>query len=256
MKKNKKIRVRNIFNPKSEEPFKLSRSKLEDFVKCPRCFYLDRRLGISKPGMPAFSINIAIDELLKKEFDFHRAKKQKHPLMKKYGINAVPFQHDKIDEWRDARFRGIQYLHKKTNLILTGGIDDVWINSKGELIIVDYKATSTKKEISLDDEYKESYKRQAEIYQWLFRQNGFKVSKTAYFVYCNGKTDCEAFDGKVEFDVQIIPYRGNDNWVEKALINAKECLMSEKIPECNEKCELCCYVGATNQIKSKSKQIL
>ena len=36
-------------------------------------------------------------------------------------------------------------------------------------------------------------KRQMEIYQWLLRKNGFKVSDTGYFVYANGITDARSF---------------------------------------------------------------
>ena len=33
-----------------------------------------------------------------------------------------------------------------------------------------------------------------EIYQWLIANNGYAVSKTGYFVYCNGITDKEEFN--------------------------------------------------------------
>jgi len=237
-------RTRNIFDPKSEKPFKISRSKLDLFLNCPRCFYLDRRLGVGQPPGYPFSLNSAVDALLKKEFDIHRAKKTAHPLMEKYGIDAVPLEHEKIEEWRDSLRRGIQYLHEATNLILSGGVDDVWVSPKGELMIVDYKATSKNGEVSLDADWQIGYKRQMEVYQWLFKQNGFKVSKTGYFVYCNGDTDKEAFDAKLEFDIKVIPYKGDDNWVEKALIEAKACLMSPKIPKPAEECDYCQYVGA------------
>ena len=93
--------------------------------------------------------------------------------------------------------KGIQYHHKPTTFIISGGIDDVWINPQGELHIVDYKATSKKGEVSLDADWQISYKWQMEIYQWLFRRNNFKVSLIGYFIYCNGKTDREAFDKKL-----------------------------------------------------------
>jgi hypothetical protein len=80
-----------------------------------------------------------------------------------------------------------------------------------------------------------------EIYQWLFRQNGFKVSKTAYFVYCNGQTDRKAFDAKLEFDIKIIPYAGSDNWVESTLSSIKKCLDAEKAPLKGESCDYCAY---------------
>ncbi|NCU42517.1 MAG: hypothetical protein EOM19_07450, partial [Candidatus Moranbacteria bacterium] len=176
-------RVRNIFDPKSQGPFRISRSKIDLFLNCPRCFYLDRRLGTGRPPGFPFNLNSAVDALLKKEFDMHRANHSQHPLMKQYGIDAVPFEHSKMDEWRDSLRKGIQYLDEETNLLITGGVDDVWITPDGELLIVDYKATSKNGEVSLDAEWHIGYKRQMEIYQWLFRKNGFRVSDTGYFVY-------------------------------------------------------------------------
>jgi len=187
------------------------------------------------------TLNNAVDLLMKKEFDIHRVKKQAHPLMKKYGIDAIPLTHEKMDEWRDALRSGVSCLDKETNLILRGGVDDIWVNPKGEFIVVDYKATSKDEEITLDDEWKIQYKRQMEIYQWLLRQNGFKVSETGYFVYVNGKTDKEAFDAKLEFDVTIIPYKGDDSWIHEVIINMKKCLMSPNLPEATSNCDYCRY---------------
>ncbi len=82
------------------------------------------------------------------------------------------------------------------------------------------------------------------MYQWLFRKNGFKVSKTGYFVYCNGDADKEAFDGRLEFDIKIIPYVGDDSWVEGAIIDAHKCLNSDKIPDAGSDCDYCKYVEA------------
>lgn len=240
-------RTRNIFDPKSKEPFKLSRSKLELFVECPRCFYLDRRLGVGRPPGFPFTLNMAVDTLLKKEFDVHRAKGTKHPLQTKYGIDAVPFQHKDMDIWRH-NFTGVQYLEPNTNLLITGAVDDVWVNSKKELIVVDYKATSTEKVITLEEEYRQGYKRQMEIYQWLLRRNGFKVSDTGYFVYVNGKTDRAAFDGKLEFDVQLLDYTGKDNWVEGIIQKANDCLRAAKAPNAPGTCEYCNYRAAADEV--------
>ncbi len=85
-----------------------------------------------------------------------------------------------------------------------------------------------------------------EVYQWLLRNNGYKVSDTGYFVYCNGQTDRKAFDGKLEFDVTLINYKGNDSWVEKAIKDAHKCLNSDKIPKAGAECDYCSYVSAIN----------
>jgi CRISPR/Cas system-associated exonuclease Cas4 (RecB family) len=243
-------RTRNLFEPNSKVPFKISRSKIDLFLNCPRCFYLDRRLGVSQPPGYPMSLNVAVDKLLKAEFDIHRAKGSRHPLMKTYGIDAIPLAHEKINMWRDALGGGIQYLHEPTHLLITGGIDDVWVNPKRELIIVDYKATAKDGEVSIDAEWQIAYKRQMEVYQWLFRKNGFKVSDTGYFVYCNGDADKKAFDGKLEFKVRVIPYEGNDAWVEKTVTDTHACLMSDMIPESGPECDYCAYRASVKEVEN------
>ncbi len=232
--------ARKLFDSKSSDPFEISRSKLELFLDCPRCFYLDRKIGIGRPSFPAFTLNSAVDTLLKKEFDTHRAKGETHPLMKNYNIDLVPFQHEKMEEWRH-NFTGVRFLHKPTNFLVFGAIDDLWIDKDGVLYVVDYKSTSTEAEVTLEGQYKEAYKRQVEIYQWLLRKNGFKVSDIAYFVYANGRKDLKAFDAKLEFNVSILAYHGNDSWVEKIVIDARHCLDQLNIPEAAYDCEYCNY---------------
>ena len=242
-------RTRNLYDSSSSELFRLSRSKIDLFLNCPRCFYLDRKLGVAQPPGYPFSLNSAVDKLLKKEFDIHRAAGSKHPLMEHYGIDAIPLAHEKMDEWRDSLRRGITVRIDGTNVIVTGGVDDVWVTPTGEFIIVDYKATSKDAEVTLDADWQIGYKRQMEIYQWLFRKNGFNVSSTGYFVYCNGNTDKEAFDGKLEFDIKLLAYTGDDSWVEKTVLDAIECLKSDQIPSSGDDCDYCKYRKAVGQFE-------
>ncbi len=242
-------RARNIYNPKDKTPFKLSRSKIDLFVECPRCFYLDRRLGVGRPPGFPFSLNSAVDKLLKQEFDIHRRHQTTHPLIEKYGIDAHPVAHEQLEQWRE-NFVGIQYLHQPTNLTITGAIDDLWINSANEYIVVDYKSTAKQEQITaLNQDWHTGYKRQMEIYQWLLRQNGLKVSDIGYFVYCNGRTDREAFDGKLEFDITLIAYEGHDAWIEQVLNDIYACLQSSDIPPAHPDCDYCAYVTARQSYK-------
>lgn len=252
--KNKVPRTYNLYDPKSKQSFRLSRSRIDRFLECPRCFYIDRRLGIDRPSGPPFSLNSAVDKLLKKEFDIHRVTGTAHPLMKAYKIDAIPFQHEKLDDWRDSLRKGVEFVHTKTNLMITGGLDDVWVNPLGELIVVDYKATSKDGEVNLDAEWQIGYKRQMEVYQWLLRQNDFRVSDTGYFVYCNGTTDKKAFDAKLEFNIKVIPYKGDDSWIEPTLLEIKECLDSPKIPDSHPDCDFCKYRNAAFRVEAEEQR--
>jgi hypothetical protein len=233
----------NLYRPGMVEPFKLSRTKLDLSLECPRCFYLDRRFGIARPSGPAFTLNSAVDALLKKEFDIHRAKDQAHPLMQNYKLDVKPFKHKLLEEWRN-NFRGVQVLHQPTNFLVYGAVDDIWVEPGGEIMVVEYKSTSTDKEIDLNDQYKQAFKRQVEIYQWLLRHSSElkkKVSDIAFFVYCNGRKDKEAFDAKLEFNIELIAYKGNNGWVEGAILQAHKVLNSKKLPPANPTCEYCQY---------------
>lgn len=234
------MRTRNLYDPASKEPYRFSRSKLELFLSCPRCLYLDRRLGIERPDGPPYSLNVAVDALLKKEFDLHRLHRRPHPLMTLYGVDAVPLRDPRMDEWRDAK-RGVTHLHRPTNLLFFGAVDDLWVDPSGNVIVVDYKATSTAATVTLDGEWKAAYKRQLEMYQWLLRRNGLTVSDRGYFVYVNADKDREAFDGRLEFSLQILPYDGSDAWVEEALIAAHTALCEANPPPYAETCEWCLY---------------
>jgi len=257
MPKGYQKRTRNLYDPKSSEPFRISRSKIDLFHECRRCFYLDVRLGVPRTSFPAFTLNNAVDELMKREFDAHRVKGNPHPLMKTYKIDAVPLNDARMDEWRDALRRGIQYHHKQTGLIFRGGVDDIWVNKKEELIVVDYKATSKKnsEDVNIDGYWQQGYKRQVEIYQWLLRGIGEKVSSTAYFVYVNGNSDAEAFDGKLEFEVKILPHEGDTSWIDPLVLELAQCLKSEDVPKPAETCEYCGYrEAAGKELQARMKK--
>lgn len=220
---------------------KLSRSKIDLFVQCEKCFYLDRVVGVSRPSGPPFTLNSAVDTVLKTEFDVYRAKGVRHPIMEKYDIDAIPAKHPDLNIWRE-NFKGIRFDHDASEIMVTGAIDDLWISPQDEYIVVDYKSTSKAEPITaLDSKWHEGYKRQMEVYQWLLRQNGLKVSDTGYFVYCNAITSGKNFDNKLDFEVTVISYTGNSTWIEPKLLEIRKCLDSKDVPQSNAECEYCKY---------------
>ena len=241
-------RHRGTYKPDHESPYEVSRSQIESFLKCPACFWMNRVKGIKFPGMPGFLLNTATDTLLKKDFDVYRELEEPHPIMQAHGLqDLVPFKHDDFDGWTKSLQLGLRTDFEEANLIIGGGLDDVWQNTKtNELHIVDYKSTAGRKndegsdleKITLNGVYKEAYKRQMDMYQWIVRKNGFNVSDVGYFLYVNGDQHFEKgmLDPKggkavMKFNVQLIEYEGNDEWVEGTIMELKKCLDSDKCPE-------------------------
>lgn len=228
--------------------WRLSRSKIELFIECPRCFYLDNKMGTARPKGPDFTLNKAVDQLFKKEFDRHRTNSNPHPLMTKYGIDAVPFQHKQLDSWRE-NFEGISYEHPETGFTVCGAVDDIWVEPSSALIVVDYKSTSKPGSITKmdDSSWNAQYHRQMGVYQWLLEKNGFTVSPTGYLVYANADADKEAFDGKLEFEVTLVPCEGDRGWIDDILPRIKKTLETDALPEKGSSCDYCTYREAAGK---------
>jgi hypothetical protein len=216
---------------------KISRSKVELFLDCPRCFWLDLKQGVKRPPGFPFTINNAIDYLLKGEFDVHREKGTRHPVMEKYAIDALPFPHEKLTQWRH-NFTGVQFEDKKNDFLVYGAVDDLWVNPDGEVHVVDYKATGAK-----EHKIQDAYRRQMEVYQWLLRKNGLEVSNTGYFVFARVNKDGGFGNGvaALDFDLFIESHTGDDSWVAQALHSARATLDMAKAPEATPTCEYCSY---------------
>ena len=235
--------------------WRLSRSKIELFVECPRCFYLDNKLGTARPRGPSFTLNLAVDTLFKKEFDTYRAIGTTHPLLARYKIDAVPFRHKNMDTWRE-NFEGVEYFHEPTGFTISGAVDDIWENKSGELMVVDYKSTSKPGSITTleDSSWNEQYQRQMGVYQWLLRNNGFTVSDTGYFVYANALSDRDAFNNQLDFEVTVVPSVGSSDWIDDLLPKIKEVLDAYELPPIGSACEYCPYREAAGKKLQKIAQ--
>jgi hypothetical protein len=196
--------------------------------------------GIKRPGFPPYTINSAIDTLLKEEFDIHRENGTAHYVMEKYHIDALPYKCPQIDAWRH-NFTGIQVKHTPTDFLVYGAVDDIWVNPHGELIVVDYKATGAK-EYQIYD----SYKRQIEIYQWLLLQNGHRVYQTGYFVFAKVDKSAGFAQAKLSFDLLLEPLEADTSWVEDMLYAARQAL-SAPVPGLSEGCAHCQFIKAAHE---------
>jgi len=223
---------------------KISRSGVEAYINCKRCFILQYKHKVKPRSLP-FALNLAIDNLCKNEFDHYREIQEPHPIFIEHGIDAVPFKHSDMNKWRN-NFQGIRYKDEQNGFDFGGAVVDVWIKSDGNLIISDAKATSRGvfnwEETWEKYEYPKGYKRQLEMYQWLFRKNGFSVTNEAYLLYYNGLRNEPMFDQALKFEHHLIKLDCDDSWVEEMVIEAVNLLLSDTFPEASSNCENCTYL--------------
>ena len=238
---------RSSYKPGQTEDFKLSRGKFSDFLSCPRCFYMDRVLGLAEPSMPGWSLNSATDELLKKEFDACRENQIPHRLFKKYELDhVVPFKHEEMDAWRDSMRRGLMHRFEDTNIILSGGVDDIWqdTNTK-ELIVVDYKSQASSEivepESYLSNVYHQGYKIQMDFYNYLLQGMGYKTSATSYFLVVNADKTVDGFHGNMKFSETLIPYQHDIFWIAAKVRDMINVMNQKTIPDGHKSCENCSY---------------
>ena len=240
-------RESSSYTPNQTADFKISRGRFSNFLTCKRCFYLDRVMGLDPPGTPGWTLNETTDLLLKKEFDECRESQTPHRLFASNGLgHVVPFDHPEMDNWRNSLHRGLMLRHKDSSVILTGGVDDIWQDTRTkQLIVVDYKSQAKNglvdKKDYLDDPYLEGYKIQMNFYAYLPKGMGLDVHPTSYFLVCNAKRDDDGFHKTMNFDEYLVPYNWTIDGLEEQLDDMVALMNQQQIPEPNQCCKNCAY---------------
>jgi hypothetical protein len=209
-------------------------------MQCKKCFFKEQVLKKKRPGIDRNTVLLhnTIDLLLKDEFDYYRQQQKAHPIMIQNNIDAIPFAHNSLYIWRDYRAGGISYLDKKTNIRLSGIIDDIWINRNGELILVDYKTTSQCHILNPNNKWNQVNQKQLSFYASLFRNNGYKIHHKAYFLY-NIPIKKSQFNLQLDFEAKMQPSIIDDSWIETTLFDLRDCLNQKELPAATWDCEYC-----------------
>jgi hypothetical protein len=66
-------------------------------------------------------------------------------------------------------------------------------------------------------------------------------------VYANASTDKEAFDAQLEFEITLVPYEGDDSWIDGTVLEIKKCLDSSDLPKASPDCDYCMYREAVGR---------
>ena len=162
----------------NNQPIQLSPSSLNLYLECPFCFWLEKKLGIRRPQPYPYSLNTAVDLLLKEEFDNYRAQEKLHPLLSENNIQAKLFpDQQKLNQWRN-NFEGIRYYDPALRATIFGAVDDILEFPGGKLAPLDYKSTGSKIPTVYD-----RFQLQMDVYTYLLEKNGFLTPRKGYLAF-------------------------------------------------------------------------
>ena len=162
----------------NQKPIQLSPNSLNLFLECPRCFWLDKKEGIRRPQPYPYALNMAVDVLLKQEFDEYRAKNELHPLLVDNNIPAKLFSNQELlNQWR-SNFSGIRYYDVELDATIFGAVDDILEFGDKKLAPLDYKSTGS----AIAHVY-DRFQLQMDIYTFLLEKNGFSTPRKGYLAF-------------------------------------------------------------------------
>lgn len=162
----------------NNQKIQLSPNSLNLFLECPHCFWLEKKQRIKRPQPFPYALNMAVDVLLKKEFDEYRAKNELHPLLIANRISAKLFPNQALlNQWR-SNFTGIRYYDSDLDATLFGAVDDVLEFEGGKLAPLDYKSTG-----SAVPKIYDRFQLQMDVYTFLLEKNGFSTPGKGYLAF-------------------------------------------------------------------------
>ena len=215
---------------------KLSRSSLKLFQDCPRCFWLDLHHKARRPPGFPYTLSIAVDFLVKQEFDKYRRQGTLPPVLARHIKDATLYDGPELPQWRD-NFKGVQHFDEDLNAMLYGAVDDVLKFADGSLAVIDYKSSGAR-EIKIYDDYQ----KQMDIYSYILARNGFQTHPEAYFVFYQVDKSGGGFQNALPFIEQLKAIKVDKSWVGDVFEQAVMVARRDTPPDLETPCEHCIYV--------------
>ncbi len=229
----------------TKKPLKISRANLQLMKECPRCFWLYKHKGIGRPQGYPYTLSIAVDQLLKAEFDGYRERKVMPPVLKDIeslaSAKLFPDQ-EQLQKWRN-NFEGLRYYDQGLDATLFGAVYDMLEFDYGSLAVIDYKSSGAK-EVSVYDDYQ----MQMDTYTYILEQIGHKTVRKAYFVFYQvDKTQgffgeaVASGNGRLPFTGIIKEIQTDPSYIYDAFEKAVKLARSSQPPASHAECGYCTW---------------
>lgn len=216
---------------------RLSPSKINAFLDCPRCFWMEHNRGLKKPRGIMSSLPGGIDGLVKTYMDGHRVAGTLPPELKQLKGNYVLYNNQgNLMRWRNWR-SGLAYRFEKYDITLSGALDDL-LMTPDEKYFAPFDIKTKGKATTREDAVK-YYSNQMNCYGLMLDKNGMKISGRAYLLYYH---PTKATGDGLTFARQLVELDVDPGAAAENCIKVKQCLESPDSPPLNPGCEYCNYI--------------
>ena len=236
---------KNIYVKNNLSPFKISRTKIDLYFDCKRCFYIDQKYGIKRPHGAALVINNHIVNKFKKNLEILRNTKTIIPettLISESGFTAL--DHPRVSHWTDP-FKGIESFHKTTNMTVNASIDDIWTDDEKCYPVIIKSISRESKDV--ENSIWPGYTRQLSLYGHLLQNNDLEIGDFGMIVIINTENDLD--HSNLNFKFYIFKRNLELNWIDTTLSEIKILLENDNYPKISNNCKFCNYVNNINNLK-------
>lgn len=220
----------------------LSKSALDVFKSCPRCFWLEKNAKLKRPDGIKASIMNGIDDCMKQVTQLSVEWQQPSPYLSEIPT-ARPFADRKrmqlFMSWRTFQATVQAGRHQ---VLIWGQIDDLIEWPDGTVSPHDFKSNGKERDWN---EYTEKYNSlQADMYEILLKAQGLKTNGDSYFTYAWPIVDAH---GKMVFIHKTVLFKTNQERALATIEAAAECLAGQE-PASDPGCDYCRFVDDRSPI--------
>lgn len=167
---------------------RLSKSAIDKFVRCPRCFYLQYKHKLGQPDLISSKVWKGIERITQAHYERYRVARETPPnLLGMVPADAIPYQGgERKISLKDLRYWGHGLAFKVDGVLVTTALDDMlqWLCDEHagstRYNIIDYKSKSK----ATDEESTgELYANQADIFDLAANVNGYETDGRVFFDY-------------------------------------------------------------------------
>ena len=238
----------------------LSKSALEKYRTCPRCFWLEKREGLKQPEGIRSGLPMGMDRVIKNHYDAWRAQGELPPEIREAlpGWKLYDGKRMSLSDMRNWR-KGLA-VDLGEGITLSGALDDLLYHPERKVYaMLDYK---TKAKATNEADTRKYYGLQAEVYDGNLDKNGYPTEGNAIFVYYYPvdfpdnypMTVPTAGNTIMGWGVQPIWLTGVDREAPRKLAReAAAMLEKDAPPAAGQACNVCNYIKERSSLGARFK---